>query len=314
MKRLLLALVSAAMIFCLFSCSGNGTAYDGPAKLSFKAALSYDYLSSLNGKQVTINGYMATASPVDGSYIYLMNMPYQSCPFCKPNTSELSNTMAVYPKSREKFDYTEQAITVTGTLMVSGENELFSDPYGYEFSFKITDADYRIMTSEEMSESTRLWQEFSRSGMTSELANMYEYVNFLCSWNTYYCNSGMDDEGNYLPGYYLYPSDAEYFIKTEGAQYNYGYQEGYFDGIIDRLKKLGEKDLSDLISNVERAKALAAKALDELENGNYTYEKQYVEMFDNEDFVYTLDSEEELMTEMDLLYYEYSLWLAGYEM
>ena len=42
-------------------------------KLSFKSAASYEYLQTLNNKQVTINGYMATSSPVDGSFIFLMN-------------------------------------------------------------------------------------------------------------------------------------------------------------------------------------------------------------------------------------------------
>ena len=32
------------------------------------------------------------------SFMFLMNLPYQSCPFCVPNTSQLSNTMEVYPK------------------------------------------------------------------------------------------------------------------------------------------------------------------------------------------------------------------------
>ena len=66
-------------------------------KLSFKAASGYDYLKTLNGTLVTISGYMATSSPVDGSFMFLMNLPYQSCPFCVPNTSQLSNTMEIYP-------------------------------------------------------------------------------------------------------------------------------------------------------------------------------------------------------------------------
>ena len=51
-------------------------------KLSFKSAAEYDYLKTLDGTMVTINGYMATSSPVDGSFMFLMNMPYQNCPFC----------------------------------------------------------------------------------------------------------------------------------------------------------------------------------------------------------------------------------------
>lgn len=86
-----------AMIFSvLVGCAQNGTPnIEDATKLSFKAASGYDYLKSLDGQTVTISGYMATSSPVDGSFMFLMNLPYQSCPFCVPNTSQLSNTMEI---------------------------------------------------------------------------------------------------------------------------------------------------------------------------------------------------------------------------
>lgn len=92
----------------LGGCSGNDnrTGNEDIVKLSFKAASGYDYLKTLDGQTVTINGYMATSSPVDGSFMFLMNLPYQSCPFCIPNTSQLSNTMEIYPKKGDSFAYT----------------------------------------------------------------------------------------------------------------------------------------------------------------------------------------------------------------
>ncbi|MBQ3486286.1 MAG: hypothetical protein IJA77_12380, partial [Clostridia bacterium] len=95
---LLLLLTMAAFVMC-----GCEKSPEAPIKLSFKAASGYDYLKSINGKTVTISGYMATSSPVDGSFMFLMNLPYQSCPFCVPNTSQLSNTMEVYPKDGDAF-------------------------------------------------------------------------------------------------------------------------------------------------------------------------------------------------------------------
>ena len=101
-------------------------------KLSFKSAASFEYLQTLNNKEVTINGYMATSSPVDGSFIFLMNMPYQNCPFCKPNTSQLSNTIEVYPEAKEKFSYTTSAIKIVGTMIVAEDpNKPFTDPFDY---------------------------------------------------------------------------------------------------------------------------------------------------------------------------------------
>ena len=111
--------------------------------LSFQSASTFDYLKSIDGKTVTINGYMATSSPVDGSFMFLMNLPYQSCPFCVPNTSQLSNTMEVYPKNGKSFPFTNQAIKVTGKLKVANsQDEFFTDRYGYEFNFMIVSYRY----------------------------------------------------------------------------------------------------------------------------------------------------------------------------
>ena len=126
----------------LISCDNEETPnVEDATKLSFKAASGYDYLKTINGQTVTISGYMATSSPVDGSFMFLMNLPYQSCPFCVPNTSQLSNTLEIYPRKGESFSYTAQAIQVVGTLMVSeSEDKPFTDKYGYEFCCKIVDA------------------------------------------------------------------------------------------------------------------------------------------------------------------------------
>ena len=181
--RLLLLCLSMALMLPLVGCgkSDAGSA----TKLSFKSAASYEDLKSLDGKTVTINGYMATSSPVDGGYIFLMNLPYQSCPFCVPNTSQLSNTMAVYAPKGDAFAYTTQAIKVVGTLVVAeSESQPFTDNYGYEFSFKIVDATYTILKDEDLSADMALWQKVATSGIVEEVYKMYDYVNFVCAWNT----------------------------------------------------------------------------------------------------------------------------------
>lgn len=284
-------------------------------KLSFKAASGYDYLKTLDGKKVTISGYMATSSPVDGSFMFLMNLPYQSCPFCVPNTSQLSNTMEIYPKEGDSFAYTSQAINVVGTLVVAeDENKPFTDMYGYEFNYKIVDAEYTVISAGELSDEMALWQKIAESDVVNDIYKMYDYVNFLCSWNTYYVNSYTDEDGNEVKGFYLYPSDAENYIFKDGAQYNYGYKEGYFDGIVKKIESVDKEAFSDLVANIRKAEALAKKALAELENKNYTYVYEYIEMFDREDYVYTLTNGEELKAEMQSTYTEFSNWLGSWEM
>ena len=313
-RKLLAILLLAAMMLTLFA-GCKKTTDENATKLSFRSAASYDYLKTLDGKTVTISGYMATSSPVDGSFLFLMNLPYQSCPFCVPNTSQLSNTMEVYPKKGEAFGYTAQAIKVVGTLQVADDpNKPFTDEYGYEFNYKIVDATYTVIQASELSEEMALWQKIAEADVVSDIYAMYEYVNFLCAWNTYFVNSYTDADGNKVPGYYLYASDAEYFIKTEGAQYNYGYKDGYFEGIINKIASVDPDAFQDLISNVLAAKSLAQKALAELEAGNYTYEEKYLEEFGSYDDVYTLDKGEELAAEMEKIYTAFSDWLGSWEM
>ena len=293
------------LIMAVCSLSGCEKAPAEPTRLSFKAASGYEYLKSISGKPVTINGYMATSSPVDGSFMFLMNLPYQSCPFCVPNTSQLSNTMEVYPKAGDAFGYTAQAIKVTGTLVVAEkENEPFTDRYGYQFNYK----------AEELSADMALWQKLASSDVISDIYAMYDYVNFLCAWNTYYINSYTDEDGNTIPGYYLYASDAMNFLTMDGAQYNYGYADGYFDGIVRKIEAVDPAAFKDLVDNVRRAEALAQKALAELENGNYTSQLQYIEMFGAEDYVYTLNIGDELMQDMQNIYAEFANWLGSWEM
>ena len=317
-KLLSIALILVLLLPVIASCKKNESPEVNPdeaTKLSFKAASGYDYLKTLDGKPVTINGYMATSSPVDGSFMFLMNLPYQSCPFCVPNTSQLSNTMEIYPKSGESFGFTNQAIRVVGILEVcEDENEPFTDMYGYEFCCKIVDATYTIIKAEELSDNMALWQKIASSDVVNDIYKMYDYINFLCAWDTYFVNSYTDIDGNLVKGYYLYASDAERLIYTDGAQFNYGYKEGYFDSIVAKIEAGDKEAFADLVANVRRAETLAGKALAELKNGNYTSEKKYVEKFDNTDYVYTLTNGKALQSEMNSVYGEFSNWLGSWEM
>ena len=313
-KLFLIILIISLLASSFIGCSDEGAVGDA-TKLSFKATLEYDYLKTLDGKTVTINGYMATSSPVDGSFMFLMNLPYQSCPFCIPNTTQLSNTMEIYPKSGDSFDYTSHAIKVVGTLKVSeNPDEPFTDKYGYEFNFKIVDATYTIIKSEDLSEDMALWQKIASSDVVNDIYKMYDYVNFLCAWNTYYVNNKVDANGNTTPGYYLYASAAKNFIYKDGAQFNYGYKDGYFDSIVKKIESVDKTAFADLVANVRKAEALANKALKELEDGNYTSEYKYVEMFGTSDYVYTLNKGDELKAEMNSIYNEFSAWLGSWEM
>lgn len=310
--RLLCCLLLPALLLCAAGCDEGES-----VRLSFKSAASYDYLKTLNGKTVTINGYMATSSPVDGSFMFLMNLPYQSCPFCVPNTSQLSNTMEVYPKKGDSFDYTTQAIKIVGKLVVAeDENQPFTDMYGYQFNFKIVDATYTILSAADLSADLALWQKIAESEVITDIYAMYDYVNFLCAWNTYFVNSYTDANGEQQPGYFLYPTDALRYVTVDNAQWNYGYKEGYFDDLVAKIEAVDKTAFADLVQNVRQAEALAKDALADLQNGKYstTAEKTYVEKFGTYDYVYTLDNGEALGARMETLYTGFSDWLGSWEL
>ena len=165
--KILIVLLFIVTLFTVISACGDDSSNNDNGeitKISFKASAGYDYLKTLDGSMVTISGYMATSSPVDGSFMFLMNLPYQSCPFCVPNTSQLSNTIEIYPKKGDKFNYTSQAIQVVGRLEVSeSEDQPFTDDYGYQFASKIVDATYTIIKAEDLSSNMALWQKIAAS-------------------------------------------------------------------------------------------------------------------------------------------------------
>lgn len=315
--RIIAALTAVVLLLSMTACGSDETGGDSneASKLSFKSTASYEELKALDGTTVSINGYMATSSPVDGSFMFLMNMPFQNCPFCKPNTSQLSNTMEVYPREGAAFDYTTQAIQVIGTLVVAPSvDEPFKDKYDYEFNFKIVDADYYILSSEDLSEEFALFQKLSQTDIINEVYNMQNYLNFVCKWNTYKVDSYQNEYGETMPGYFLWPSDAERFLKTDGAQYNYGYQPDYFDNLIVSVEAVDPNAFADLVQNIRDAQTLAEKAIAKLDNGEYTFENRYVEEFDTTDNVYTINDGEALAQECDDIYYAFVDWLASWEM
>lgn len=306
-------LICVCVLASFTACGNNG---GDAVKLSFKSASGYDYLKTLDGKQVTINGYIATSSPVDGSFIFLMNLPYQSCPFCVPNTSELSNTIEVYPAKGENFaSFTAQAIKVVGTLVVAeNKDEPFTDEYGYTFNYKIVDATYTVIKAEDLSSNMALWQKIAEAGVVDDVYAMYDYLNFVCSWYKYRVNDGINADGERVPGFYISPEKIDIFLFADGAQFNYGYKDGYFDGIVKKIESVDKEAFSDLVKNVRSAEKLAEKALAELEAGNYTSKVEYDEDYGREMEKYILNRAEELSGEWQKLYYAFAGWIGSWEL
>ena len=299
MKKIL-AISLAAAFLLLAGCSGAAPGEEGATALKFTDAVSLETLTALDGKTVSIVGYMATLSPLSGKFLYLMNMPYQSCPFCVPNTTQLANTMAVYAPEGQTFGYTDQAIRVTGTLRI----EDYTDEYGYVYNYRIADASYEIVDLAALSEDYALWQSIASDGVVAEINSMFDYLHFLCQWTEY--QSGYTDDDGSEVVYFLYPGDVEMYLQDTGP-YGYAQEAGedYFPGLIERIRAISANDLEDLVTIVESAQQVAATALSELRAGNYTY--------DSAADKYALQKNAELYNAWYDAYSQFALWLAKWE-
>lgn len=302
MKKFISIILVSCLALFLFASCGSSDVEKVSNTLSFSKVNSVDEMQKLDGHQVSIIGYMSTLSPITGNFMYLMNLPYQSCPFCVPNTTQLSNTMAVYAKDGDSFEFTDRAIKVTGIL----EFGTYTDEFGYEYGYRIKDATYSEVDTSEMTDKMKLWQQLASTDVISEVYNMYEYVNFLCFWPTY---TAEFDEGKD----YLYPTDALRFIESEGAQYNYGYVDGYFDAILNKIEEVSPTDFSVLTDNIRKAELLCNKALTDLKEENYSITAEYSGSFNDGRSQYIMNNSDTFEKEMEAIYREFAQWLAEWE-
>ena len=156
--------------------------------------------------------------------------------------------------------------------MAGGLCTAFADEFGYVYSYRIKDATYTVLDTDDMSEELKLWQQLASTNVVADIYTMFEYVNFLCFWPTYTASfeGGKD---------YLYPTDALAFVEQDGAQYNYGYKSGYFDGLIATVKSVDETAFAELVAIIERAEALADEAYDDLKDEKYSTVPEYSDAF-----------------------------------
>ena len=294
-----------ALLICIAllatGCGSTKASSSEATKLSFADSASLDTLKALDGKSVTITGYMATLSPLSGEYIYLMNMPYQSCPFCVPNTNQLSNTMAVYAASGSKFEFTDRPVQISGTMRVADR----VDDYGYSYNYYIDDASYTAVDLSSVSQEYALYQSLAEDGVIADVNAMFDYLMFVCQW-TEYTSSYTDENGQQIT-FYLYPGDVTSILESDGLN-GYATQASpdYFPGLISRVNAVSSTGLTELTDVLSAAQAVEQYARAELEAGNYTYD----EAADK----YTLTNDEELYNRFYEVYAAFSTWLTQYEL
>ena len=299
MKKLLPLALLLALAAALLSGCGGGTAES--TALSFKESASIDAIQQLKGKRVTITGYMATLSPLSGEYIYLMNLPYQSCPCCMPNTQQLANTMAVYAPKGQKFTYTDRPVRITGKLELGD----FSDEYGYTYNYRVVDASYETVDLSSVSSDYALYMSLAEDGVIADVNSMFDYLLFICQWTDY--QGSMQDASGATTTYFLYPGDVENLLADTG-DYGYATQASadYYPGLVKRVQAVNGSELGELVTIINDAADLEAYARGQLSSGAYSYD----EAADK----YTLDDGENLYNRFYEVYGRFSDWLTKYEL
>lgn len=283
---------------CFMSCGEKSS--DKAHMLSFSQAQSVESIKDMDGETVSMIGYMSTLSPVSGKFMYLMNLPYQSCPFCIPNTTTLSNTIAVYAKN--EFEFTDRAIQVTGILEVGD----WTDEFGYNYAYRIKNATYEILDTNNMSEELKQWQALASTNVVADIYAMYDYINFLCFWCEYTATFGGTQD-------YLYPEDVPVFLAAD-SQFGYASNENYFDNLIARVKEVDETAFNDLIKNIQDAKALAERAKSEINSGNYSQVSEYTNIFKDGRPQYKMNNYDDLVKQFQETYGGFADWLSNWEL
>lgn len=298
-KIAIMFLVLVTVCSCFVACN-NDEIPEGTKMLSFSQAQSVENIKDMDGQTVSMIGYMSTLSPVSGKFMYLMNLPYQSCPFCIPNTTTLSNTIAVYAK--KEFEFTDRAIQVVGTLEVGD----WTDEFGYQYSYRIKDATYEILNTEDMSDELKQWQALAASGVVGDIYAMYDYVNFICFWSEYTAQFGDSPD-------YIYPDDVYGFMQPN-SQYGYASDANYFNNLITRVEEVDKTAFADLVANIRAAEELATFAKTELESGNYTKVSEYSGVFRDGRQQYKMNKVDEFASRFQNTYNGFAAWLSQWEL
>lgn len=176
MKNRQLYIITVIVLISVLSLTGCNdsklSTIDGVTQLSFADTVSIDQIKKLDGKTVSIVGFMSQTSPLDGSYFYLMNMPYQTCPFCLPNTNTLANTIAVYAPQGQSFRFQDIPLKVTGQIKV----EDITDDIGYSYSYRIVDAKVERAEVSGLGREIRVYTELVDKGFANDFTSVIEDV------------------------------------------------------------------------------------------------------------------------------------------
>ncbi len=181
----------------------------------------------LDGKRVSLTGFMAIQSPLDGSFVYLTNMPLVVCPYCIPGTNTPISAIPALASPGRPIKYTEQPVTVTGVLEVGEKTDLF----GYTTPLRINVENIAVADAGKLSPSLKEYAMLASDGVVIEVLVLLDQ---LVAYTTH-------DLSRFDPAM-LYAFDLE-----------------KIDGLIRKVRGYGVPSYGGLIDILQRARGLAVE-------------------------------------------------------
>lgn len=268
-KKIIIALIIVAIVVALSVClilifSGRDSTNnnksllnkerimsDGSYQIRFSDLVSLEDLKEYNNKTVTAIGYLSPITSYDGSFGYLMNLPYQTCPYCLPSDTKITNTLAIFAKNGKKINFTEAAVMVRGTLKL----EPYTDSYGYSYNYRIVDITIEEADTSELGEKITLYNKLADKQILTQIINILYAVDD----NVYY---------------------EEY--TANGAKYDRKKVDfTNIEKVVKELKEFNTEDVSILIDLSTKLKTIATDVNKLLEQKKYTKLSEYKEDVDN---------------------------------
>lgn len=153
-------------------------------QIRFSDLVSLEDLKEYDNKVVTALGYLSPITSYDGSFGYLMNLPYQTCPYCVPSDTKITNTIAIFAKSGQKIQFTEAAVMVKGTLKL----EPYTDAYGYSYNYRLTDVEIETADTSDLGEKIALYNKLAEEKILINLMAILYSVDDNVFYDEYTAN------------------------------------------------------------------------------------------------------------------------------
>lgn len=226
---------------------------DGSYQIRFSDLVSLESLEVYKDKTVTAIGYLSPIGAYDGSFTYLMNLPYQTCPYCLPSDTKITNTLAIFAKNGKPIEFTEAAVMVRGTLKL----EPYTDEYGYSYNYRIVDVEVEEADTSTLGEKIVLYNKLAEKEI---LTRMMEAL-YSVDDNVYY------DE--YTANGYQYERQIVDLTNLEN--------------LIADLESFDQKEVSILMNTATKLKEIATDVNKLLEEENYDkildYKERTLQLF-----------------------------------